>query len=144
MNPIEIREALANDIDDVYRLVCELEDSQFSKPQFSEIYNRNIGKSSIAYFIAEQDDNVVGFASVYINDLLHHCGKVAEIQEFVVSSEFQRRGIGNLLFVKMKQWSMEKNALQIEVACNVLRTEAHQFYKALGFTDSHKKFVHPM
>jgi len=140
MNP-KIRKADARDISDVYDLICLLENSIFHRQKFDEVFRTNISNDNIAYYVAELDGKVIGFGSIYLNYLLHHCAKVTEIQELVVAPGFRGRNVGRQLIQALLSWSIDRHAVQIEVTCNIARKSAHAFYKKIGFVNTHKKFV---
>jgi len=141
---VKLRKATSSDFDAVYRLVCDLENTLFDRLSFQDIYLRNLEHPAIGYFVATLDDSVVGFASVYVNELLHHCGKIAEIQELVVANQHRRHGIGSQLIIALQHWSKQQGAEQIEVTSQVKRTQAGEFYLGCGFLDTHKKFIYPL
>ncbi|PLY05006.1 MAG: hypothetical protein C0625_13255 [Arcobacter sp.] len=138
---LNIRAATVQDVDSVYELVCELENIQYTKKSFVDLYKINIDDLHIGYFVAEINESVVGFGSVYINKLLHHCGDIAEIQELIVSQEFHNKNIGKILLNNLIEWGKKRGAAQIEVTCNILRVKAQKFYKANGFLNTHQKLV---
>lgn len=138
---LNVRAATIKDAAPVYELVCELENIQYPQESFVNVYKLNIHDSRIGYFVAEMNESVVGFGSVYINNLLHHCGNIAEIQELIVSQNFRNKNIGKSLLANLIEWSNEQGALQVEVTCNIARAEAQEFYKANGFIATHQKLV---
>ena len=77
---IDIRKATQNDIDTIYDLICGLEEFTFPKSELENLFAINNSNKNIGHFVAESDGRVVGFGSMYINNLLHHCGKIGEIQ----------------------------------------------------------------
>lgn len=96
------------------------------------------------YYLAIQDDIVFGFATVHFQYLLHHMGKVAELQELVVLSSKQGLGIGSLLFEKIKEIAIENECILLEVCCNQIREFSHKFYLKQGMKNSHYKFTMPL
>ncbi len=136
-----IREAQWDDREAVYQLVCQLEDYTFDREKITILFERNLDNPTIRYICAELDGVVIGFGSLYINELLHHCGKVGEIQELVVDSNYRDQGIGGLLMDDLLKWADQEGCVQVEVACNQIRTSAHGFYFSKGFINSHYKFV---
>ena len=138
---LSIEKAIIQDAEAVYELICDLENTYYSKESFTEIFETNFNNPQIGYFVAKLNEFTVGFGSIYINKLLHHCGNIAEIQELIVSNEYRNKNIGNNIVRKMVEWSKKQGALQVEVTCNITRTKAQKFYKANGFIHTHQKLV---
>lgn len=136
-----IRKALANDINSVFNLICELENTAFDFEAFSEVYIANLNDKSIHYFLAKENDQALGFVSLYVQNLLHHCGKTGEIQELVIKDGYRSKGVGKLLLEKAEQLGTELGLQEIEVTSNKMRDRAHRFYIKENYADSHKKFT---
>lgn len=136
-----VRKAKIDDVNDIYHLICKLEQCELNKDDFNNIFVDNISNKSVGYFIISVDEAIAGFGSVHSNDLLHHCGKIAEIQELIIDSSYRRLGIGNLLVDIMKNWAKEHGCRHIEVTCNIERKTAQLFYKTQGFNVTHLKMV---
>ena len=126
---------------DVYYLLCELEHAELDKALFEEIFRKNIVNSDIHYLLAIDNENVIGFASLHIQHLLHHVSKVAEIQEIVVSKYYQGQGIGKMLFNRLKEIAVENKCVLLEVCCNQIREKSHEFYLKQNMKNSHYKFT---
>ena len=77
----EIRTATKGDIEEVYKLICELENSIMDKDKFKTIYDINLLNPHVYYFVYEMNYTIVGFISLHIQQLLHHSSNIAEIQE---------------------------------------------------------------
>ncbi len=139
---ILVREASIKDFTDVYQFICELQGKVFDKETMSTLYNENISNLNYIYLVACENHNTIGYASCHIQNLLHHAGKIAEIQEMFVLPKFRSAGIGKLLMDDIKKRVKEKGALQLEVTTRSIREKAIQFYTREAFQDSHKKLVH--
>jgi len=141
MNPVNIRPAAPTDEKEIYKLVCLLEETEIPFSPFSYIFSKNLNDSSVCYFISEEKNVITGFISLHIQHLLHHWGKVAEIQELSVFPEFRNKGTGKLLLEKAIKTATENNCELIELAASQRRIKAHEFYLKNGFKNSHFKFT---
>lgn len=126
---------------DVYYLLCELEHKELDKASFEEIFRKNVISPDIHYLLAIDNQNVIGFASLHIQGLLHHVSKVAEIQEIVVSKNYQGQGVGQMLFNQLKEIATENECVLFEVCCNQIREKSHEFYLKQNMKNSHYKFT---
>ncbi|MCL2168874.1 MAG: GNAT family N-acetyltransferase [Defluviitaleaceae bacterium] len=138
---MEIIKATAQHLEDVYMLLCELQEKTFDKDDFSKIYQENINSQNIHYILAVHETKVVGFASLHIQRLLHHCAPVGELQEIVVAKEQRGLGAGALLFNEIKKLAASHKCLQLELCSNFTRAKAHEFFLNQGMKKSHYKFT---
>ena len=138
---IHIREATLNDITHVYRFICELEDELLDGESFRQVYETNLGSEYCLYWVAEAGGEIIGFISLHIQQLLHHCGTVGEIQEFYIDKDFRGKGIGRLFMNKVEKYAEAKNIKSLEVTSNKKRVENIKVYEGLGFKLTHNKFT---
>jgi len=138
---LKIIKATMNHLDAVYNLICELEDKNLDKYAFLRIYQENIADGNVHYMLAVDKSDIIGFASLHIQKLLHHCAKMGEIQEMIISEKYQGSGAGTELFSQLVKTASVNNCLYLEVCCNKVREKSHQFYIKQGMTQSHYKFV---
>ena len=137
-----IREATINDADTIYQFVCALQKKEFDKEAIYKIYNSNISNQDNLYLIAVDETQPIGYISCHLQWLLHHQGKVAEIQEMYVKPEYRSQGIGKMLMMDVKERSKALGAVQLEVTTRAIREGAIKFYQREEFQDSHKKLVY--
>ncbi|GLU51988.1 GNAT family N-acetyltransferase [Dyadobacter frigoris] len=136
-----IRVATEKDEETVYNMICDLEDKEFDRESFNNVFHTNLAQDRIQYVIAELGGEPVGMGSCHTQFLLHHACVVAEIQEMYVSPQYRSKEIGKALVEKLIDFAKSKNALQIEVTSNNVRESAHRFYEKEGFKKSHVKLV---
>ncbi len=139
---VSIREATLEDFDAVYQFICTLQDKTFDRQQMQKLYERNTRNPDNTYLIALEGGVPVGYLSCHAQDLLHHGGKVAEIQEMFVAPNFRSKGVGKLLMTEVKKYARQKGAIQLEVTTRVVREKAIRFYVRESFVDSHKKLIY--
>ncbi|QQS06635.1 MAG: GNAT family N-acetyltransferase [Fibrobacterota bacterium] len=135
-----LRPATESDLDFVHRLVCDLEDQTFDREKFREFFQQNLSNPMVTYSIASLDGVDCGFVSVHTQSLLHHCGRIAEIQELVVAEAFRSRKVGQQVLHLIREACEADGIFQLEVCTNRKRVQAQRFYLANGFQDTHHKF----
>lgn len=138
-----IRYATIKDADAIYELICELEETAFDKDIFFMHYKRNLKDDKFIYMV-DENSGVIAFGSIYFHYPLHHCAKIAEIEELCVKQTHQHQGIGSKMFTALCTCAKEKGALQVELSCNKTRQIAHAFYKKQGMMQQHDKFTYPL
>ena len=138
---IQIRKIEKQDLDFIYKAICELENETLNFKVFKEIFNENISNPKNLYLIAENENEGLGFISFHTQNLLHHCGLVGEIQEFFIHQKCRSQGVGCLLISEIKNFADQNNLKSIEVTTNRKRVENVAIYENLGFTLSHNKFT---
>lgn len=86
-----------------------------------------------AVFVMEHEANsVVGWAHVHGRHLLES-DPFAEIGGLVVDQRCQRLGIGKQLMRACEQWVREAGYGIVRVRSGAQRTDAHAFYKGIGY-----------
>ena len=138
---VEIRKVEKQDLNFVYKSICELENEVLDFEVFKKIFNQNILNPNNLYLLAENQNGGVGFISFHTQNLLHHCGLVGEIQEFFIHQHYRGKGIGKQLIEKIIQFADEHNLKSIEVTTNRRRVENVMIYENLGFGLTHNKFT---
>ncbi len=138
---IKIRKAENQDLDFVYKAICELENEALNFKIFEAIFNENISNPKNLYLIAKNENEGLGFISFHTQNLLHHCGLVGEIQEFFIHQKHRGQGVGRLLINEILNFADQNNLKSIEVTTNKKRVENVAIYENLGFTLSHNKFT---
>lgn len=136
-----IRKAEEKDLTVIYRLICELEGSEFEYSCFERILRSQLSDNRYAVLVYEHELEVLGFLNLRMEEQLHHNGKIAEIMELVVREGERSTGIGKQLLDFTFRIAAEHACLHIEVCCNRSRLRAHSFYQKSGFMNSHFKFT---
>jgi (aminoalkyl)phosphonate N-acetyltransferase len=140
-----IRPAEEKDILRIYHFICLLEEINFDYAAFEIIFRKNITNKDNYYLVAESaNDGLIGFISCHTQYLLHHCGKVAEIQELYIDDKYRQMGIGRDLLNKTEKEFIQKDCISFEVTAQNKREATHRFYESAGFACTHKKFVKPL
>ena len=139
---VHIRPANLQDAPRVKSLLDELENNVSDPLIFDSIFQEYLVDSDvIVYVAAHASTGVIGFVTCKGQNLLHHHGKVFEIQELIVTAAEQGKGIGRALVEATLHDVRTRGAKSLEVTSNKRRNEAHAFYQSVGFKNSHEKFT---
>ena len=91
--------------------------------------------------VAEADCKIVGLVSIVFTLRLNRTQTEMYIPELVVAKERQRSGIGKLLIDACIKTAKKKNCFRIRLESGHQRTQAHKFYRKLGFEQPAKTYV---
>ncbi len=138
---VHLRNAIINDAGQIYVLICQLENKTMDRAYFDRTFEQNLQSPEIFYRVLEGNERIIGFVSMHIQNLLHHEGKVAEVQELCVEENYRNRGFGKILLEEAILEAKRRNCELIELAANNKREDAHRFYEREGWERSHFKFT---
>ncbi|GAB4017979.1 GNAT family N-acetyltransferase [Spirosoma koreense] len=144
VDTVRIRPATSADARIIYTFLCELEEHRIDQPAFLAVYHRNLTNPAIHYLVAERDSDVIGFVSCHVQYLLHHSGKVGEIQELFVRADVRNQRIGHQLVNALDALAIQDGFVNLEVTTNQKRTDTIRFYKRELFQRTHIKLVKPI
>ena len=144
MDSVNIRMAVAEDFKTIYRFINSLENVFFDETTQQMLFLENIANPNIIYLLAFAEEQPVGLLSLHIQNLLHHNGKVGEIQEMFVDEKARGSGVGKKLIDAIKTIAQAENVVQLEVTSSFKRADAHRFYERENFIFTHKKFTFPL
>ena len=139
---VNIRKVIETDENAIRILLDELENRTSDPLVFQRIFKHYLSRENALFFAAENgQQEIIGFISCLGQLLLHHEGLVYEIEELIVTQTYQGKGIGQLLVNHVREALKPFDVKSIEVTSNKRRVNAHEFYKAVGFKNSHEKFT---
>jgi PhnO protein len=140
-NDVIIRPATMGDAAVAYAFICALEETPIDQTAFRQIYQSNIASPPVHYFVADKAGEVVGFISCHTQHLLHHGGKVGEIQELFVRQDMRGQGVGGKLLAEVTALALREEFVNLEVTTNQKRQDTIRFYERESFRLSHVKLV---
>jgi GNAT superfamily N-acetyltransferase len=91
-------------------------------------------------FVVIHEKQVVGWIGISLAIQIES-PPFCEIRGLVVDEKYRKMGIGKMLIEKAIQWCREKGNNTIRLRCNVKRSEAHLFYRHLGFKETKEQKV---
>ena len=136
-----IRNCEVKDVNEVYGLLNELEETIFDLEKFTSIYLEKLDDDNCYNLVYCVDNKVVGFIGLSIEYKLHHHDKVCLIEELVVNPNYRSQKIGSELLEKGISVAKYNNCELIELTSNIKRTRAHEFYKNHDFVSNGYRFI---
>ena len=138
-NGTRIRLMVSEDAPEVARLATQL--GYPSTPeQITKRWEAIRGVSdAVALVATDPAGNVVGWIHVFATRMLES-DPYAEIGGLVVDETARGLGIGATLVSAGEGWARERGYPAVRVRSNVTRTEAHEFYKRLGYEVQKSQF----
>lgn len=86
-----------------------------------------------AVFVAEVNGKICGWVHAHTYKLLVDAPEV-EIGGLIVDENMRGQGIGEQLMRAAEGWAREQGCASVYLRSNTLRTQAHEFYKRIGYT----------
>jgi len=139
---MNIRIASINDLPKILGLYKELnpEDIGLDITTAEVIWNRSKVKNTTEYYVAVEDNEIVGTCNISIIENLTRSGRPYAIIENVITSiKHRRKGIGKQLIEKTIEKAKENNCYKLILLSSSKRIEAHKFYESIGFNGNSKK-----
>jgi N-acetylglutamate synthase-like GNAT family acetyltransferase len=91
--------------------------------------------------VADLDTEVVGLVCLQIIPLFHLAEPLGRMTTLVISSKFQRYGIGRRLIAEAEMLAWEHGCGRIEITSGDQRGDAHAFYEAVGYEQVSRRFI---
>ncbi len=136
--PVKIRQAAASDIPAMNELFRK--DLGYEECTLEIVENQFAGldNSREAVFVAEAEDDdnhIAGVIHVEKYNVLYF-PTMANILGIAVAADFRRQGIGSALLKRAEEWARENGASSMRLNSGESRKQAHEFYRAQGYTDN--------
>ncbi len=128
---MRIRPMAAGDVERATSLCAEL-GYPTSIEQVAARFEALLRLPAQALLVAEDDGVVVGWAHVH-QSLTLESGPWAEIAGLVVDHRYRGQGVGKALMAAAEQWARDEGYGEVRLRSNVIRGEAHEFYRRLGY-----------
>lgn len=123
---VSFRKMMLADVPAVYRV----ESDAFPAPWSFEAFEQEMLRNEYAYYLlAESDDEVIGYAGMWLILDESHITNVA------VLGTFRGRGIGELLMREMMERAAANGARTMTLEVRVTNEPALNLYRKLGFRD---------
>jgi GNAT superfamily N-acetyltransferase len=85
-----------------------------------------------AVMVAEADGRVVGLCHMFARPALDKPPE-AVVQALVVDQACRASGVGRIMMAAAETWAADRGFKSVALATQVMRSDAHAFYEALGY-----------
>lgn len=137
---IIIRDAEKDDCEAISGLLAEL--GYPNTPQFAaKKINRLSKRINNRVLVATLDNMVVGMLSLHLVPLLHQAGDLCWVTAIIVSKDYRGKSIGRRLMEIAEAYAQSNGCIKVEVTSGDHRTEAHSFYRQLGYKEVSRRFL---
>ena len=140
-----IRQADTADLPAVLALYAQLDFNNgnvLSEQAAQQIFAEFARYPSYRLFIATEGSVVVGsYALLVMHNLAHGGTPSAVVEDVVVASDQQGRGIGRQLMTHAKDQARAAGCYKLALSSNRQRHAVHAFYESLGFDQHGLSFV---
>ena len=92
-------------------------------------------------FVALDGAEIVGMANVYVAHALEMEEAYGQLALLVVHDGARRRGVGKQLVEYGERWLLGRGATRVVLTSGTRRTEAHEFYRAVGYEQTGLRFA---
>jgi len=145
MEKIAIRVATPGDLPEILELFRQLDPEDRPVLPLAEavgVLEKIDSYPDYHVYVAHRNGHTVGTFALLIVDNLAHMGARSGIAEdVVVAADWRRRGIGRQMMHFAMQKCREAGCYKLAVSSNRRRSDAHRFYKNLGFQQHGYSFV---
>ena len=128
-----IRKATGADVSGIANLYGELTSLSPVKVE-SERINEVAQDENTYLIVVEDDGELIATALVILaNDIMFARQPFAIIENFIVSKDYQREGIGKSLMDHIEEFCLDRDCSKIMLLSGSDNPGAHDFYAAMGF-----------
>ena len=149
MNDIRLREALEADVptivsllsDDALGATREKHANSEDLTSYLAAFKQISASKDNHLMVLTQDDKIVGtFQITFIPNMTYMGGLRAQIEGVRIDRGQQGNKIGTLMLTEAIAMAKQRGAHLVQLTTDKLRPDAIQFYRKLGFVDSHEGF----
>ena len=130
---MQVRRATPEDVDRVFSLASDLATSfEVEERTFKASYRHVVTDDHALLLVVEDNGEIVGYCLGFDHVTFFANGRVAWVEEMMVSSSHRRKGVGRSLMAAFERWSAARGAKLVALATR----RAAEFYRAVGYEES--------
>jgi GNAT superfamily N-acetyltransferase len=104
--------------------------ADWSLPVASDRLEATMSGDRSVVLVAEDDNQrLVGFATVYLDLVSVRFGQRAWLEDLAVAPDRRSQGIGHALLEHAKTWARDRGAQRLGLESGATRLDAHRFYE---------------
>ena len=131
-NGVRTRPATTSDQTRVFELVEELTGEK-ENSQWADVYLSHLRGERGAVIVAENDDGILGIATVSYNLTIRYGGEYCELEELIVDDSARGLNLGRILVQRTIDEAKERGCLEIGLYLVPSTEGPRGFYEKLGF-----------
>lgn len=129
INDLILNEIHYNEIIQLYNNFSKIDKRILDFKNLKSLIERLPQNHNIYFYL--ENDKIVGAITLIIEQkIIHSCGKVGHIEDFVVLDEYRNKGIGSLLYNYVKILCEQNKCYKMILDCNEL---LENYYIKKGF-----------
>ena len=139
---MEIRKITKNDLDTLMNLYVQLSpvNEGLSVQKRDEVWEQIQNDDKITYLGAYENNQLIATCFLTIIPNLSNQGRpIGYIENVVTDEKWRGKGVGTKLLQEAVAIAKVQNCYKVFLESGIARTGAHEFYRTLGFDDTHKK-----
>ena len=129
-NTIKFRPVEKKDLNDVFYLLQQLTEIDYSSRNKDKCWNRFISNNSSNSIVGVYKDKIIAYGSIVIENKIRG-ERAGHIEDIVVDKDARGNNIGIKLIEKLIEIGKEKNCYRTTLLCN---ENLIKFYNKTGFT----------
>lgn len=112
-------------------------DPNYEKRSLSIRTGKNLRQDNVAFFIAEEKGQIVGFAGASIDKAAKwtKLEKEGHLFNLYVKEDYRRKGIGKKLIKRTMEWFKKNKISDVKILVYNFNEKAHKIYKKYNFKD---------
>ncbi|XEC96615.1 GNAT family N-acetyltransferase [Paenibacillus tarimensis] len=142
---IEIRKVRIEDASDLSKLFTEFIGTESNIEKMQNQIECITMQPNYYVSVACKDEEVIGTAmGIVCPDLVGECQPYLLVENVVVSSTYQGKGIGKILMAALEEFAKKMKCSYIILASSENREQAHRFYESIGYLGNKRGYVKRM
>jgi len=122
------------DLSDLAKLFRQFWGEKSSLEKMRLTFSKVATNPAYILLAAKQNDRLIGFVmGVICEELYGDCKPFMVVEDLIVDKNHRRSGAGSALMGELEKYAIDHDCCQIIFVTETDRTEAHRFYKALGY-----------